>query len=39
MAALKQLDKPVVLVSHEPEVLELADHVISFDGPPLALVK
>ena len=39
MAALKQLDKPVVLVSHEPEVLELADHVISFDGPPLTLVK
>ncbi len=39
MAVLKQLDKPVVLVSHEPEVLELADHVISFDGPPLTKVK
>lgn len=39
MAALKQLGKPVVLVSHEPEVLELADHVISFDGPPLTQVK
>ena len=39
MAALKQLGKPVVLVSHEPEVLELADHVISFDGPPLTNVK
>ena len=39
MAALKQLGKPVVLVSHEPEVLELADHVISFDGPPLTQVE
>lgn len=39
MAALKQLGKPVVLVSHEPEVLELADYVISFDGPPLTQVK
>ena len=39
MTALKQLGKPVVLVSHEPEILELADHVISFDGPPLTLIK
>ena len=39
MDALKQLDKPVVLVSHEPEILELADHVISFSGPPLTTVK
>lgn len=39
MAALKQLGKPVVLVSHEPEILELADHVICFDGPPLTVLK
>lgn len=39
MAALKQLGKPVVLVSHEPEILELADHIITFDGPPLNQVK
>lgn len=39
MAALKDLGKPVVLVSHEPEILELADHAISLDGPPLTLVK
>ena len=39
MAALKQLGKPVVLVSHEPEILALADHVISFSGPPLIAVK
>lgn len=39
MAALKQLGKPVVLVSHEPEVLTLADHIISFDGPPLRILK
>ena len=38
MAALKQLGKPVVLVSHEPEICELADHVISFDGPPLRIL-
>lgn len=39
MSALKQLGKPVVLVSHEPEILELADHVLSFDGPPLTLIE
>lgn len=39
MAALKKLAKPVVLVSHEPEVLELADHVLTFDGPPLRILK
>ena len=38
MAALKALNKPVVLVSHESEILELADHVISFDGPPLRML-
>lgn len=38
MAALKGLNKPVVLVSHESEVLELADHVICFDGPPLRIL-
>lgn len=35
MGALKALGKPVLLVSHEPEILELADHVIRLDGPPL----
>lgn len=39
MAALKELGKPAVLVSHEPEILELADHVLRFDGPPLTLIK
>ena len=39
MAALKELDKPVVLVSHEPEVLELADHVIRLDGPALTVLE
>ena len=39
MDALKQLGKPVVLVSHEPELLALADHVLRFDGPPLTLIK
>lgn len=39
MDALKQLGKPVVLVSHEPEILDLADHVIAFSGPPLTILK
>lgn len=39
MAALKQLGKPVVLVSHEPEILALSDHVIQLDGPPLSVIK
>ena len=39
MAALKQLGKPVILVSHEPEILKMADHVLSFDGPPLRILK
>ena len=39
MTALKQLGKPVVLVSHEPEILDLADHALSFDGPPLKVIK
>ena len=39
MAALKQLGKPVILVSHEREILALADHVISLDGPPLRILK
>ena len=39
MTALKQLGRPVVLVSHEPEILDLADHVLSFDGPPLTIIK
>ncbi|MBO5340758.1 MAG: ATP-binding cassette domain-containing protein [Oscillospiraceae bacterium] len=39
MTALKQLDAPVILVSHEQEVANLADHVIRLDGPPLSLLK
>ena len=39
MSALKQLDAPVILVSHEQEVAEMADHVIRLDGPPLCVAK
>lgn len=39
MSVLKQLDAPVILVSHEQEVAEMADHVIRLDGPPLCLAK
>lgn len=35
MEALRTLNAPVVVVSHEPEVAELADRVIRLDGPPL----
>lgn len=35
MEALRGLNAPVVLVSHEPEIAQLADHVIALDGPPL----
>lgn len=35
MEALRSLGAPVILVSHEPEIAELADRVIRLDGPPL----
>ncbi len=38
LEALRQLGRPVLLVSHEPAVVQAADHVISLDGPPLTLV-
>ena len=38
MAALRTLEKPVLLVSHEAEIAAMADHVIRLDGPPLAVI-
>ena len=38
MAALRELGKPVLLVSHEAEIAAMADHVIRLDGPPLAVI-
>ena len=35
MHSLRQLDAPVLLVSHEPEILAMADRVLRLDGPPL----
>ena len=35
MQALRQLGAPVLLVSHEPEVVAMADRVLRLDGPPL----
>lgn len=35
---LRELNRPVILVSHEKEVLHACDHVFSFDGPPLKLL-
>ncbi len=37
MAALRSAGTPVVLASHEGDVLELCDRVLVFDGPPLTL--
>lgn len=38
MAALRELGKPVLLVSHEAQIAAMADHVIRLDGPPLAVI-
>jgi len=34
---LRKLGRPVILVSHEHEILAACDKVISFNGPPLSL--
>lgn len=39
MAYLSQLPVPVVISTHEPEVLSMADHVIALDGPPLRILN
>ena len=36
---LRTQKTPVLLISHEPAVLDTCDRVFSFSGPPLALVK
>ena len=38
MSAIASLGRPVLLSSHQPEVLALANHVITLDGPPLSVV-
>lgn len=35
LVRLKQLGKPVILVSHEDGIIPLVDHIIRMDGPPL----
>ena len=35
MGRIRALGTPVLLVSHEPAVLALADRVVELDGPPL----
>lgn len=39
MDALRALDAPVLLSSHETLACSLADQVICLDGPPLRLAK
>ena len=36
---LRSLDAPILLVSHEPEILANADVVLSLDGPPLRVIS
>ena len=38
MGRLKELALPILLVSHEPAILALADRVLLLDGPPLTLI-
>ncbi len=37
MEAIRALGSPVLLVSHEQSIAQLADQVLTFDGPPLTL--
>ena len=38
MGRLKELALPILLVSHEPAILALADRILLLDGPPLTLI-
>lgn len=38
MDRLKHLNIPVLLVSHEPAILNACDHVLTFAGPPLTFI-
>lgn len=39
MEVIRALNKPVILSSHEAQVLDLADRVVALSGPPLALAS
>lgn len=39
LSRIKALSIPVILVSHESSVLDQADCVLDFDGPPIRLIK
>ena len=39
MERLKQLDTPILLVSHDDALSDLAQHIITLDGPPLSVVE
>ncbi len=39
LEGLRALSAPVLLVSHEPEILAQADLVLALEGPPLRLVS
>ena len=39
MERLKTLDAPVLMVSHDDALSDLAQHIITLDGPPLRVVE
>lgn len=39
LTRIRALGTPVILASHEAEVLALCDHVIEMDGPPLRVMR
>lgn len=39
LARLKALELPLLLVSHEQAILDLADQIIDLSGPPLAVLS
>jgi len=38
LSRIRELGVPVLLASHDRQVLDLADRVIVLDGPPLRVV-
>ena len=35
---IRRLETPVLFISHETGILQCADRIIAFDGPPLRLL-
>ena len=39
LRAIRALGKPVLLASHEAEIISQCDHVLTLDGPPLKVIE